>query len=133
VNLADRELRKVLVAVEATEAGRAVDRIGDGVPVGDAVRIRDLRGQDVLHGPGEVVAEALSHRTFVAAAESRDLVVLNRMPVLVDEDVGDLGVVDTAGSGRHLERPGAVEGVVRRRPIDDDGLNRLLTFVNPSD
>ena len=47
----------------------------------------------------QIVAEALADRARLSAgAEPRDLVVLDRMPVLVDDHVGVLGVVDATAA-----------------------------------
>ena len=48
---------------------------------------------------GEEVAEALADRSLLGVeprAVARHLVVLDRVPVLVQDDVGVLGVVDAA-------------------------------------
>ena len=53
---------------------------------------------EVVHA-GEEVAEALADRALLRIAarpEARHLVVLDRVPVLVQDDVGVLGVVDAA-------------------------------------
>src|SRR6185369_2756479 len=83
--------------VGAPEARRVAHGIERRVPLGEAVGIVDLLRKKAVQRRGEVVAEALAHRALVAArAVARDLIVLDRVAVLVVHDVGVLGVVDAA-------------------------------------
>src|SRR6186713_818614 len=89
-------LRVMSVRVHSPQAVRNGGRVRDGVPVRDARRV-GRRGDDIRHGHGPVVAEGLADAAGLRSdAESRDLRVLDRVAVLVEDDFSVLGVIDAA-------------------------------------
>ena len=128
VDLADEVLRVVLVAVDAPQAVRHRRRVRRRVPVGDA-RLVGRRREVLGDGHGQVVAERLADGAGIGGgAEAGHLVVLHRVAVLVDDDLGVLGVVDAALAQRDRELAGplAVEGVVAAELVDAQQLLALV-------
>ena len=67
----------------------------------------------------QVVAEAFAHRfTFLRRAEPRQLVVLQRVAVFVEDDFSVFRIVHAAGAEGQRLRRRAVERVVVRLPVD---------------
>ena len=96
VDLDPEILRVVQVGVDAAQAVRHGRGVRDGVPVGDARRV-GRRRDDIRDRHRPVVAEAFADPAGLRPdAEPGDLRVMDRVAVLVEDDLGVLGIVDAA-------------------------------------
>ena len=106
MHLALEILGVVLVLGQRPQAVRC-ESVRDRVPVGDAGGVRPDRpavdlGLVQPDRDGQVVAEGLADAPGLeTAAEARDLSVLHRVAVLVDDRLGVLGIVNAAFATPH--------------------------------
>ena len=108
VHLAVQVLRVVQVFVDAPQAVRDRARIRGRVPVGDAWERLALGNaeplrDDIGNRDRPVVREALADRTCLLRGEAEVLRIMDRVPVLVQDDLGVLGVVDATLAEAELE------------------------------
>ena len=124
-------LRVLLVAVETAEARRLRAAVRDGIPVADG-RTHGLRLDVGEEARRQVVAEAFAHRAaFLRRAETGQLIVLQRVAVFVEDDLGVLGVVHAAGAEGQRLRRRAVERVVVGLAVDVDADRVVERVVEP--
>ncbi len=123
----DIRSRTLVRAVDPAQRLGAPNRgsVGDGVPVCDrgplviGLLIIGTPMVEVEH-PGQEVAESLPHGPLLRAAPrspARDLVVLDRMAVLVEDHIGILGIIDAPVPEVEALVARAVEGVVVRKVV----------------
>src|SRR6188472_876766 len=122
VHLADQIGGVRLVLVEAPEAVRLGRRVRRRVPVRDTRGIGRRAADDLGHGHGPVVAEALADRAGLLGRELEALREVDRVAVLVEDHLGVLGVVDAALAEADLVLLVGRERVVHSPLVDPDGL-----------
>src|SRR5258706_15393044 len=75
------------------------------------------------------IPEAFTHRSaFFFGSEAGNLIILNSMPVLMENDLGIFRVIDSAGTERQILLGGTVVRVVITLSIDIDR-NRVIEQV----